>query len=319
MLNSTVLMVAMGMTYLLVDPVCKAFYVLRRFYGRSLYSGNDLRVRMRKLATASLAAVLVIFSTCVVVPRAEAVQAAQVDQSVENVLNRPEYAWRSPRLPEQEKQNGTEETASAFEKTLNKLFGYIKKPFKWLLNKLEEWAKQRNERDYPDSHAASLQGLSETVKILAILLIGVVAVVVLYLLWVGWRRRSNDIVISAQPIAAVPDIRSEDVTADQLPEDSWLAMAEDLLAKGDHRLSIRAMYLAGLAHLGKRELVTITRAKSNKQFRDELARRARSQQELQHSFSESVSAFERAWYGLHTVDADAVLSYRENVKRIFAC
>ena len=109
----------------------------------------------------------------------------------------------------------------------------------------------------------------------------------------------------------MPDLHSEDVTADQLPEDRWLQLARELLDRGDLRLALRAAYLGVLAHLGQRELLAIARHKSNLDYRRELARRAAQRRELVGAFEENVFSFERAWYGRATVT-------REGLDRFFS-
>ncbi len=47
-LNSTFLMTVFALTYLCIDPVMKAAYVLRCFYGESLKTGEDLLVELRR-------------------------------------------------------------------------------------------------------------------------------------------------------------------------------------------------------------------------------------------------------------------------------
>ena len=47
MLNSTFFLACALITYLLVDPLLKACYVLRCFYGESLTTGADLRAELR--------------------------------------------------------------------------------------------------------------------------------------------------------------------------------------------------------------------------------------------------------------------------------
>lgn len=49
MLNSTFLLACTLITYLLVDPLLKACYVLRCFYGESLTTGADLRAELRNV------------------------------------------------------------------------------------------------------------------------------------------------------------------------------------------------------------------------------------------------------------------------------
>ena len=51
--NTTFLSGVLGLTYLCVDPLVKAVYVLRCFYGESLKSGEDLKAELKHFATAS--------------------------------------------------------------------------------------------------------------------------------------------------------------------------------------------------------------------------------------------------------------------------
>jgi hypothetical protein len=135
-----------------------------------------------------------------------------------------------------------------------------------------------------------------------------------------WRRlRQTQGAVQAEPVAAVPDLTSEDVTADQLPEDGWLSLMQRALAEGQRRAAIRAAYLATLAHLGRRELLTIARHKSNRDYDRELSRRARSRAELLSAFRENLVAFESVWYGEHDVTDDGFDQFRRNLEVIRSC
>jgi hypothetical protein len=50
MLNTTFVTAMCGLTYLCVDPILKAVYVLRCFYGEALQSGEDLKANLKNLA-----------------------------------------------------------------------------------------------------------------------------------------------------------------------------------------------------------------------------------------------------------------------------
>ena len=50
LLNTTFLAAMLGLTYLCVDPILKAAYALRCFYGESLESGEDLKAELRRMA-----------------------------------------------------------------------------------------------------------------------------------------------------------------------------------------------------------------------------------------------------------------------------
>lgn len=49
MINSTFFVALVGLTYLCLDPVVKAVYALRCFYGRAIESGEDLKAELRSL------------------------------------------------------------------------------------------------------------------------------------------------------------------------------------------------------------------------------------------------------------------------------
>lgn len=58
-INTTLFINSCGLAFLCIDPLAKAFYVLRCFYGRSLVSGEDLKVELDKTANATYSAALV--------------------------------------------------------------------------------------------------------------------------------------------------------------------------------------------------------------------------------------------------------------------
>jgi len=85
------------------------------------------------------------------------------------------------------------------------------------------------------------------------------------------------------------------------------------------RLALRAFYLAGLAHLGYRELIRIARFKSNREYEFELGRRARNREELLEAFAQSVKLFDRVWYGKHDVSPGDLRSFQAALERITTC
>ena len=114
-------------------------------------------------------------------------------------------------------------------------------------------------------------------------------------------------------VVSAPDLTDESITADQLPESSWLQLAEEWRAKGDPRMALRALYLAGLKFLSARRLVSIHRAKTGRDYRKELERNSRLDPRVlpnvSPTFAENVASFERGWYGQHPVDAAEVESF----------
>ena len=89
-----------------------------------------------------------------------------------------------------------------------------------------------------------------------------------------------------------------------MPEDEWLKLARELAGRGDWRLALRALYLGTLGHLAARELVSLARFKSNRDYQLEVARRARGNPDLRRAFEENVARFDRVWYGLYAVSSE---------------
>ena len=86
----------------------------------------------------------------------------------------------------------------------------------------------------------------------------------------------------AQPVTEAPpvDLADENTGADRLPEDGWIALALELIARGDFRLAMRAYYFASLAHLAARQLIGLGRYKSNRDYEMELRRRSHALPEV---------------------------------------
>ena len=156
---------------------------------------------------------------------------------------------------------------------------------------------------------ASLYMLLYGLIIVALVALGVL----LYRVWLG-RRVSP--AIASEPIPPAPDITDENVHADQLPADGWTRLARELLERGEFRLALRAFFLASLSHLAARNLISIARFKSNRDYERELRRRGHSWPDLLSTFGENLLAFERIWYGLHNVNRDLVEQFAANVERM---
>jgi hypothetical protein len=123
------------------------------------------------------------------------------------------------------------------------------------------------------------------------------------------RRAKSADSLAEEP---TPSIRldADDLTADRLPEERWLELAERALTEQNLRLALRAFYLASLAWLGRSELISIHPGKTNREYEVELRRRLRTLPEARALFGANVAAFERAWYGLHDVAIDDIGEFR---------
>jgi hypothetical protein len=328
MLNSTVFATTLAATYLCIDPIRKAVFVLRCFHGASLKSGEDLRVELKAFRSPvrTAAAALLLIAACVspLAPLRAAepapaprVESTELNGALDRVLQRREYSWRLPREAAKidDSQKGWltmffEEIWKSFVRAVKQVQRWFDKVMEWLRELFNQRQRRHDERGKID--------WTGTARGTLIVLIGALVVMLCVLLW-RWRRGRRVETAIAEPFAAVPDLNEENVTADQLPEDGWLRMARDLMEKGELRLALRAFYLAGLAHLGHRELIQIARYKSNRDYDRELRRRARGNADLLTAFDANLLTFEAAWYGEHAVTSDTLGGFSQNLERIRAC
>jgi hypothetical protein len=136
--------------------------------------------------------------------------------------------------------------------------------------------------------------------------------------WIAWRRRWFQRARRKPAASALEAVLldAEDLTADRLPEESWLELAARMLQEENFRLALRAYYLANLAWLGRHEFLTIDSGKTNREYELELRRKARAFTEPRQLFAANIAAFERAWYGQHAVSADDTGEFRRRIESI---
>ncbi len=322
--NTTFFTATGALTMLCLDPLWKATYVLRCFYGESLRTGRDLTVALKRARRAVPIALAILFTLVATpaplraaqppVPSAP-VAPAELDRRIDDVLQRREYTWRAPREKVTEARKGwLDSWLEGVGKTIRGWIASLQKNaerfFRWLF---ERWLGTESSGRDGEGHAWGA-GARALVWAALALSIG-------FLAWALWRSlRGKRVPLAvAQPITAVPDLHAPDVAADELPEDGWLQLARDLAARGELSLALRAMWLAGLAHLGHRDLLRIARHKSNREYARELQRRARSRDQLLTAFDDNLAAFERAWYGKHEVTRAIFDQCVGNLERMRAC
>ena len=334
-LNTTLLASLLGLTWLCIGPWLQAVYVLRCFYGESLRTGQDLQAELKNYMqpAARLPAVALLVLTlqfCWPVANAaeelertqnpkpeirNAVSPPALDRSIDEVIHRREYTWRMPResAPTEAKpdsqQNLLQRAFKQLESAIKEVGIWMKDAVEWLLRKLS------GRRAGPNLGGLDIAG---AIRGIVIILLIALAGLLVWLLFRLWQRRQPVEELEAKPLAPVPNVVDENVGADQLPEDGWVRLARELMERGELRLAVRAFYLAALAHLAERHLISIARFKSNRDYERELQRRSHALAGLTDLFGGSVTAFERVWYGRHGVTAELVEEFRSNVERMKA-
>jgi hypothetical protein len=336
--NTTFLTTTCGIAYLCMDPLMKAVYVLRCSHGSSLQTGEDLKAALKKfLPPKKIVAAFIVFSLVPIalgtpmaheraktqpveyrMPRAS-VSPGELNHSIREVMKRREYTWRMPREgPSKEESDKTglfapfTEWVSETLRTIGRTIArWTKKLFDWL-EKLLPKAEGGRE--------PSGRGWMSSVRGLLLVLSGLLVCALAALLWRTWRRRrKREGGVVSEAISFTPDLTNDQLGADELSTDRWLALAQELMEKGEFRLVLRALYLASLAHLAEHEMITIAKYKSNRDYELELQRRAHDQLDLQAVFSHNVAMFDRTWYGMYEVTQEEMKHFTANQERIMAC
>jgi hypothetical protein len=334
-MNSTLLMAQLGLTYLCLDPVMKAAYVLRCFYGESLHTGQDLRADLAGLRQARAArpgrfAALLLACGLVLtiqpvsvggVPAPAAEPAARskaaplsterLERSIDDTIQKREFSWR---LPPEEKKDGVVDSDSWLARASRQLEQSVKALCRWL----EEMVKSIRDqlRSKPSPAGTTGPGFANAMEVAIILLIALLLGAILWLLVRLWQKRPRLDPAAAVATPAQPDLNREEVSADELPEDGWLRLAREHQDRGELRLALRGYYLAGLSHLGERQLITLVRSKSNGDYAGELRRRAHALGSLPDLFSENLTAFERVWYGEHPATPELLGQATANLQQM---
>ncbi len=315
MFNSTFFAAMLCFTYLSLDPLIKACYVLRCFYGNSLTSGADLRVTLARMARITVLVLVFLLAGISSAPCQESthakpvVTAENLEQAIDKVSQSEKYTWResvdhrgkSPGLFEQFYRTLT----SAIEGLIAFLGAVIAQLLKWI------FGRQAPPEDDPSAPGWMTPQLGLLYLALAIVA-SLLAVAVMRFL----RNRRSPVTTLSVALPARPDVRDEQTGADELPENDWFQMGRVFMDQGDLRLALRAFYLALLAHLAGRSLVTIARHKSNRDYENEVGRRGHALPSILPSFRENVAIIDCTWYGNHKAVPEMIGKFVANLEEI---
>jgi Domain of unknown function (DUF4129) len=240
-------------------------------------------------------------------------RAAKLDKAIQDVISKREYQWRMPREPVNEKQQGL---LFEFFDGLVKFTKRLWRPIANLYQKFKDWLRKQLSSLGPRSGSYKEWSKGELNRLIAVLIV-LLSFVILFFVWRNWKRKKALAeIIHAEPVIPVPDLADENVVADQLPEDRWQRLAEDLISRGELRLALRAYFMATLAFLAQTHWITIAKFKSNREYWHELRRRAFDRQRMHEAFYQSVAAMDRAWYGMYPVTQESLRHFLENVETV---
>jgi hypothetical protein len=330
LLNTTFFAAMFGVTYLCVDPILKTIYALRCFYGESLESGEDLKAELAPFIHSAVKPIIAVLIFAAILSAShisaettpapppisgQAVEAPDLDHTINETIHERKYIWRMPREKaiEQEKPQGV--IGKFWDKAGNLIRSWAKGAFEWLQKLLRSFHPRPRNVAPSTPGTGWITSLQVLLYVLAAAVIIALAIFIIRLVRDRWDPVPT---ATSEAIAPVPDLMDENIRADQLPEDGWTKLARELLERGEFRLAMRAFYLASLAHLATRNLISIARFKSNREYERELRRRAHAIPNLPAMFGDTISSFERVWYGTHEATPDLAQQFAGTVDKLKA-
>lgn len=335
-LNTTFFASAAILAWHVIDPLAKTFYVLRAFRIDAIGTGADIRAQLGTLQrnwVPALALVLFLQASMPVIHAAESPESASIphstekgaavkatqhemDHAMDEVLNRRAYVWRAPREAGAKLESEQQDWLSRFMKSVgDSLEGLLRKMARAVMAFLD-WLFSNNGVGGPKTQGPSRFDWTGGLTLVLYTVLGIAVCLLIFFLVRFWKQNHQPTIpeVVATPVA--PDLRAEDVAANQLPEDGWLSMARDLAAKGEHRLALRALYLATLAGLAHRELISLAHHKTNRDYTREVERRARATPQLPERFKGIAAFFDRAWYGTLVVTPTSLAEFESQVRSV---
>ncbi len=356
LLNSTSFATTLGLTYLSVDPLVKAVYCLRCFYGESRQSGEDLKAELRAATlsekTPALAVLLLLAATSgaagappTINPQepgaaplsfgrgvgvrgiclGQLMQFGVMGTAAVNGIDPSELDKAIDEVLREDKYAWRAprvqlEPANEHENVITRFLRQAGETIRHWLNDFFSWLGRVLRRllwKPSPTTSGSGYGWMVSLQLLMYVLIIAVAAALALLLYRAWRRsHAPPTALASEPIQPTPDVGDTSVGAEQLPQDAWRKLGWELVEKGEYRLAVRAFYLASLAHLAEQNLIALARFKSNRDYERELKRRAHAFPELLTVFGENVSVFDCVWYGLHPAERDLATRFAANVDQI---
>jgi hypothetical protein len=232
-------------------------------------------------------------------------------------VKRPEFSWKLPRQSEEAKPKRKWPFFDAIGRFLKATGRAIKRTYKAVADWMEKLFRRPPDAGQPSASGGGWHGSSRGWMMALLVVLGLAAAALLVQTLRQMRLRKAAAPAASSTVAK-PDLEDENITADLLPEDEWLALAREHLGKGELRFALRAFFFAAMAHLAARELLTLARHKSNRDYHAELRRRASDQPPLHEAFGRNIATLERVWYGQHEIDESGVRAFEENVNQIRA-
>jgi hypothetical protein len=316
MWNPLFWLATLALAWIAFDPFIQAVYCIRYFKLESRETGEDLCAALRSVGR--LIPLLIVVPMVVqtlawgFAARTPAQLApADLDRAIHQTLQSPEYAWRSaPAVPRP--AAGVPWLVAATDRFVD----HAKAALHSLGDAIERLAEWLRDRLSPPSRAAPSAPPATALHLSVYVLIALMLALAGAIAWRMRRARNAKAAHITAAAGAPVNLRDENLLANQLPEERWMALAEDCARQGDLRSALRALYLANLAWLGRGEWIAIHAGKTNREYELEVRRKMRAFPEACSLFAANTVSFEGAWYGMHEVTSGDLDLLRQRLQRM---
>jgi hypothetical protein len=227
-------------------------------------------------------------------PSSQQLNEAALNRQIESVLEQPEFDWRRPNTNQLKPSPQLERLLDSIRQAAFSFGGAVDGILRWLLSLFRE--KQIISPDGSVGIPFSNRFLTALACLLALAVAGTATLFFLRVVAAHRQRQAKPAIAQREP-----DSISEGISANQLSDDAWYALARQKIDAGELRQGQRAIFLAILSCLGSRRLIGVAGWKSNHDYEIELRRRAKHLPELARLYAESRIDFERCWYGEYNV------------------
>jgi hypothetical protein len=289
-------------TWLAFEPLVQAVYTVALFHAESKETGEDVRSRFRALLRSGGIAALLLVLCAPVIHAQPVLDPSQLDRSVRQTLASPQYGWNIHRPETQPKESWLVRFTDSLVANLSGLRAAIGRG----IERLTEWIRSLFQTPSPQAQGPPA---SSAIRKELYLALGLALLAAAFMIWRGraaLARRKIGVPSGPQTISLAAD----NITADQLPEQGWYALADECFSNAQFRLGLRALYLANLAAFSHEGFLAIHPGKTDHEYESELRRRARAFPDACHLFSVNIALFERVWYGDYPVSFEDCQAFR---------
>jgi len=314
-LNSTFLASTAALSWFLIDPLVKAFYTLRVFYGQARSTGDDLRVELkgslrRGVLQGALCFAFAMQALAFASPLAAAAEAprapaptvspARLSESIDGVLAGSDFQWRMRQPPPPSASQDEDGPIKSFVRRgvemLSGLGSALRRAWDRFVDWLDGFFPTQREAKEAGGHAITTAALRLLLYAFILVALALIATLVYFVFRnAAVKRRAT--VQAREAVAALPSLADEDHNAGLLKAEGWLEIARRHAALGEWRLVLRALYLATLAQLSSDGFLSLAKFKTNLDYEREVRRRAIGRPELPDRFAARRREYEDSWYG----------------------